>query len=59
MKPEPLRNELDRLLNDLAYRERMLADLSELRETLGGPGASAETAGLVWKSLQCLPKKGA
>lgn len=58
MKPEPLRNELDRLLNDLAYRERMLADLSELRETLGGPGASAETAGLVWKSLQCLPEKG-
>ena len=52
MAPKELRKELDRLLNDVAYRSRMLADLHELREKLGGPGASAHVADRVWKSLR-------
>ncbi len=51
LEPKELRKELDRLLNDSAYRERMKADLHELRDKLGGPGASAHVADLVWKSL--------
>jgi lipid-A-disaccharide synthase len=45
-----LRKELARILNDTGYRERMLIDLAALREKLGGPGASARAADLVWKS---------
>jgi hypothetical protein len=33
----------------------MLADLQELREKLGGPGASAHVADRVWKSLRARP----
>ena len=51
LEPKELRKELDRLLNDTAYRERMKADLRELQEKLGGPGASAHVADRVWKSL--------
>ncbi len=47
-----LHKELDRLLNDDAYRSRMLADLEALRSALGGPGASAHVADRLWKSLQ-------
>ena len=54
MAPKELRKELDRLLNDEAYRSRMLADLHELREKLGGPGASAHVADRVWKSLRAI-----
>ncbi|MBK6408664.1 MAG: lipid-A-disaccharide synthase [Flavobacteriales bacterium] len=55
MAPKELRKELDQLLNDDAYRSRMLADLQELREKLGGPGASAHVADRVWKSLRARP----
>lgn len=51
LKPEGLRAELHRLLQDADYRKRMEADLEELRALLGGPGASAETARQLWKSL--------
>jgi lipid-A-disaccharide synthase len=51
MNPHELGRELARLLNDQAYRKRMLADLGQLREVLGGPGASAHVADRVWKSL--------
>ncbi|HNK43077.1 MAG TPA: lipid-A-disaccharide synthase, partial [Flavobacteriales bacterium] len=43
MNADTVRNELDRLLNDRPYRERMIDDLRLLREKLGGPGASART----------------
>lgn len=43
--------ELDRLLNDTPYRDGMLHDLNDLRARLGGPGASARAAQLVWKSM--------
>ncbi len=52
MNAESIRQELDRLLNDVPYRDRMIADLNALREKLGGPGASARTADLLWKSLR-------
>lgn len=44
--------ELRKLLADGPERQRMLADLDELRTRLGGPGASAEVASAVWKSLR-------
>lgn len=50
--PERLAAELDRLINDGQHRDRLLHDLASLRQVLGGPGASARAAGLVWKSLQ-------
>lgn len=58
MKPEPLRKELDRLLNDADYRQRMLDGMAALRRKLGGPGASAHVADRVWKSLQAPPEHG-
>jgi lipid-A-disaccharide synthase len=51
LNADRLSTELDRLLNDSEHRARMLADLAELRRKLGGPGASARAAALVWKSL--------
>lgn len=50
MNADAIRMELDKLLHDVPYRERMRMDLRTLREKLGGPGASARTARLVWKS---------
>ena len=50
MNAEAIRAELDKLLRDVPYRDRMRTDLRSLREKLGGPGASARTARLVWKS---------
>ena len=50
MNAENIRVELDRLLNHADHRSLMLAELSSLREKLGGPGASARAAELVWKS---------
>lgn len=44
--------ELQRLLEDGPYRERMLTDLASLRERLGGPGASQKVAHAVWISLR-------
>ncbi len=52
MNAEAVRQELARLLNEGAYRDRMINDLRALREKLGGPGASARTADLLWKSLR-------
>ena len=48
---ENLSAELERLLQDGPYRNRMQADLGELQQRLGGPGASARVASVVWKSL--------
>ncbi len=46
-----MRDELRKLLQPGADRDRLHADLEVLREKLGGPGASARTARLMWKSL--------
>jgi lipid-A-disaccharide synthase len=48
---ESLSKELEDLLADGPYRQRMVQALSQLREQLGGPGASAKVASAVWKSL--------
>ena len=48
---ESLSKELEDLLADGTYRQRMVQDLAQLREQLGGPGASAKVASAVWKSL--------
>ena len=52
MNAGAIRQELDRLLNDAPYRDRMIDGLNALRDKLGGPGASARTAHLLWKSLR-------
>ena len=41
---ESVVNEVRRLLNDAAYRERMLQDYGQIRQSLGGAGASAAVA---------------
>lgn len=46
-----LKQEMARLLRDNEYRERILSDLDELREKLGGPGASQRAAKLVFGHL--------
>lgn len=55
MSAKELGRELGRLLNDVTYREGMLANLRDLRNVLGGPGASAHVARSVWKSIQNQP----
>ncbi len=52
MTAAEMTKELRQLLMDGPYRTRMLADMQELRQVLGGPGASAHVANRVWKSLQ-------
>ncbi len=52
---EALRRELAPLLAEGPRRQAMLADLEELRELLGGPGASAKVASALWKSLHGRP----
>ena len=39
-----LSDELERILTDSSYKARMLADYTQIRELLGGPGASTEAA---------------
>lgn len=46
-----MRTELERILYDGPERERMLMDLRDLQEKLGGGGASQIVANAVWKSL--------
>ncbi|TAL63107.1 MAG: lipid-A-disaccharide synthase [Bacteroidetes bacterium] len=46
-----VRNELNKLLNESDYRNTMTANLNELRNKLGGAGASRKTAELMLKYL--------
>ena len=39
-----LSDELERILTDRSYKARMLADYTQIRDLLGGPGASTEAA---------------
>lgn len=43
-EPEAMAGELRRIVEDEAYRARMLDDLSAVREVLGAPGAAARVA---------------
>lgn len=48
---ENLKSELNKILNDPSYRERMLNHFKILKNKLGGPGASDNTARLLLKTL--------
>ncbi|PWL24349.1 MAG: lipid-A-disaccharide synthase [Fluviicola sp. XM-24bin1] len=50
--PDKIRAELDRLLNDEAYKSRLLADYDELQQKLGGGGASAKVAQSLLKTIE-------
>jgi lipid-A-disaccharide synthase len=47
--PAMIAAEIDLVLNDQAYRGKMLASYDELDEKMGSPGASAKTATLIIK----------
>lgn len=51
MNVQSVRNELSKLLGDDNYRSKMKADYAELRQVLGGEGASEVTAKLMLKTL--------
>jgi lipid-A-disaccharide synthase len=46
-----IREELDLLLHDMNYRERMLSNFQVMREKLGGEGASAKVAHSLLKTI--------
>lgn len=48
MNPENLSRELDFLLNDSEIREKMISNYKLMEVKLGGAGASARTAKLMW-----------
>ncbi len=54
--PQALAQEVKRLIEDTSYRNRMLEDYRELRELLGGAGASEKVAAAMVKELQGLLK---
>ncbi len=47
-----LKNELDQLLQNDAYRKQILKDYEHLWTVLGGPGASARAADLILKTMK-------
>jgi len=47
-----LRKELSRILSGEEYRSQMSSDFKELKQKLGGPGASEKTAGIIIQNLQ-------
>ena len=51
LKVHKLSQELERIMLPGVERSTMEKDLAQLREKLGGPGASAKVAMAVWKSL--------
>lgn len=54
--PGKISAELDKLLGDNAYREKMLADYRDVRSILGGKGASAKVARAMIKELETMIK---
>ena len=49
--PKTLKHELSRLISDDDYRNNMLSELDQLHQKLGGSGASAMTAKLMYMRL--------
>ncbi len=49
-----VKTELDALLNDKEYRDRLQQDYLKLEEKLGGPGASEKAAASIFRFLQDL-----
>lgn len=55
--PQKISAELDNLLGDSAYREKMLADYRDVRNILGGKGASAKVASAMIAELEKMMNK--
>ena len=49
--------EVDKLLNDNAYRNKMLSDYDEIIDILGKPGASGRAANIIIEKLKKLSQK--
>ena len=49
--PEAVASEIRRLVEDGAYRQRMLSDYADIRQSLGGSGASRAVAGAMIEEL--------
>jgi lipid-A-disaccharide synthase len=52
MTEENIKNELQKLLFDIQYKEKMLCDFDELRVISGGAGASKKTAEIIVNSIK-------
>lgn len=55
--PQKISAELDNLLGNSAYREKMLADYRDVRNILGGKGASAKVASAMIGELEKMMNK--
>ena len=55
--PDKISQELDLLVNDSNYRAKMLQDYRDVREVLGGKGASAKVAQAMIDELKQMMKK--
>ena len=55
--PQKISAELDNLLGNSAYREKMLADYRDVRSILGGKGASAKVASAMIEELEKMMNK--
>ncbi|HBX46033.1 MAG TPA: lipid-A-disaccharide synthase, partial [Porphyromonadaceae bacterium] len=47
-----IQKELDLLLNDDAYRQTMLGNYEEMRQFVGGPGASDRAAAVIVDAIR-------
>lgn len=54
--PELIMKELNRLLNDIPYREKMMDDYDKVRNILGGKGASEKVAKAMIVELEAMMK---
>ena len=52
--PKAISTELDLILNDEAYRSQMLANYEELNQHLGGAGASARFAKMIYDDVKAI-----
>lgn len=54
--PQKISQELDNLLDNRVYREKMMADYRNVRDVLGGKGASEKVAGAMIEELEKMIK---
>lgn len=54
--PQKISQELDNLLDNCAYRKKMMADYRNVRDVLGGKGASEKVAGAMIEELERMIK---
>ena len=56
--PAKIMEELNKLLNDIPYREKMMSDYADVRRILGGKGASEKVAKAMIAELELMIKNG-